>query len=811
MSPPRKPADTSVRKPQSSRSSLFWRALRVLALIAALALLLDWLFPLPLPDADSDAASVVLARDGRPLRAFPGRSGVWRQPARLDEVSPLYVDALLAYEDRWFWRHPGINPLSVLRAAGQALRYGRAVSGASTLTMQVARLIEPQRPGLGGKLRQSLRALQLEWHLDKREILELYLNRAPFGGAIEGVQSASWAYLGKPASSLSHAEAALLAVLPQAPSRLRPDRHSARAQAARDKVLQRLQAYALWSPQVVADARLENVVARRLQVPQQAALLAERLRREQPGAARIVSTLDADLQARLETLVASYVERLPARTSAALLLVDNASGEVRVYIGSARFGDAQRFGHLDMVQAWRSPGSTLKPFAYGLALDAGLIHSGSLLVDAPQHFDGYRPDNFDQRFRGPVSAQQALQQSLNVPAVALLQQLGPARFAARLEHAGLPLRLPSGARPNLSMILGGTEVRLEDLVGAYAALHRNGRSLRPRFLSAQREADDAEPNAAAARTEDDEPRLLSAGAAWIVAEMLRTAEREDRERFVGGGRDALAYKTGTSYGFRDSWALGGTAAVTLGVWVGRPDGTPLPGQFGAITALPLLLAVANSLPPELRASAPARPAAVTEHTVCWPLGGALADTPESLCHRRLQAWALADSLPRSFAPAGESQAPRVETVWLDPRSHQQRRADCRRGDEQAREIARWPALAAPWLSAAERLRSSPPPLAPGCQADAAFAAELQITGARDGSVLRSAGASLRAPQLQLRAAGASGEVSWLVNGLQQVRLPAAAAFEHEFAEAGPQDIVAIDSSGRFGRLQIEVAKRGRSG
>src|SRR5690606_24917587 len=348
--------------------------------------------------------------------------------------------------------------------------------------------------------------------------------------------------LGKPAARLSRAEAALLAVLPQSPSRWRPDRHPEAAQAARDKVLDRMAELGVWTPAQVADAKIEAVVSRSLQAPMSAALLARRLRGGHAGAARIESTLDAGLQRTLEERVAAYFSDLPPRTSAALLVIDNATLEARAYVGSVAFADKARLGHVDMVQAWRSPGSTLKPFLYGMALDEGLVHSESLLVDAPQSFGGYRPSNFDTAFNGPVSVAEALRLSLNVPAVDLLDRVGPARFAARLEHAGIALRFPRGAAPNLSMILGGTGARLEDLVGAFAALQRGGIAGRVRYTG------DA-PKL--------ERRLLSPGAAWIVREILAANPRpgEAEGMFDTGRRPQVAWKTGTSYGFRDAWAI----------------------------------------------------------------------------------------------------------------------------------------------------------------------------------------------------------------------------------------------------------------
>jgi penicillin-binding protein 1C len=777
--------------PAPKRTTRPWRAALgiLLAWLSAALLLLaaDALLPPPLPASGAGVASVVLARDGSPLRAFPDRHGIWRMRVAMDEVSPLYLEALIAYEDRWFWRHAGINPLSVLRAAGQWLTHGRAVSGASTLSMQAARLIEPQAPGLSGKLRQALRALQLEWRLGKRGVLELYLNHAPFGGTIEGVEAASWAYLGKPARELSQAEAALLAVLPQSPSRLRPDRHPQRAQRARDKVLKRLQQFGVRSAREVDQARQESVLARSLAIPQSAALLAERLRRAHPREPRIASSIDAGQQRRLEALVEAWLMRLPPRSSAALLLIDNASGEVRAYVGSARFADRERFGHLDMVRAWRSPGSTLKPFVYGLALDAGLLHSGSLLVDAPQDFDGYRPDNFDRHFRGPVSVASALQKSLNVPAVAVLHALGPAHFAARLQHAGLRLRLPGGEKPNLSLVLGGTEVRLQDLVGAYAALHRDGLAVHPRLR----------PDSPLR-----ERRLLSPAAAHIIAEVLKSASESEDGYFARAAGERIAFKTGTSYGFRDSWAVGGTPAVTLGVWIGRPDGTPSPGQFGAVTALPLLRAALQGLPAEYRRATPTPPPAAESFTACWPLGGDALATKAEHCHRRLPALRIAGSTPRTLAAADES-PPQLLTVLVDPKSGLQRLGDCRRGDEVARELALWPRRLAPWLSRDESARGYPPPTAADCATPAPMA-QLQITGAQPGSRLRAAATSGQAPRLVLRAAGARGDVTWLVNGRLAARLPAEHSFERSFEQAGAQDVVAIDAAGSYGRLQFEV-------
>jgi len=769
---------------------LRWGTLTVLVSL----LVLDFAFPLPLPGR-RDLSTLVVARDGTPLRAFADAQGVWRYPVAPDEVSPLYLDVLLHYEDRWFRYHPGVNPVSLLRAAGQWLLRGHIVSGGSTLTMQVARLLDPHSRTPWGKLKQILRALQLEAHLSKREILQLYLERAPFGGTIEGVETASRAYLGKPAARLSRAEAALLAVLPQSPSRWRPDRHPEAAQAARDKVLDRMAALGVWTPAQVADAKIETVVSRSLQAPMSAALLARRLRVEHAGNARIESTIDAGLQRTLEERVASYFSDLPPRTSAALLVVDNASMEARAYVGSVAFGDKVRLGDVDMVEAWRSPGSTLKPFLYGMAIDDGLVHSESLLVDAPQSFGGYRPGNFDAAFNGPVGVAEALRLSLNIPAVDLLDRVGPARFAARLDNAGISLKFPRGAKPNLSLILGGTGARLEDLVGAYAALNRDG-------------------NAGHVRYTPDDPRIdrrvMSPGAAWIVRTMLEANPRpgERADTFDRGGRPRVAWKTGTSYGFRDAWAIGGTRRYTVGVWVGRPDGTPLPGQYGAVTALPLMFEVIDTLP-RGRGGGIARPppAGVSETEICWPLGVAADAQSPGLCQRRMKAWTLDGVVPPTFAERGARlwSAGR-ERFEVDVDSGERVSATCSLEHRtQPVEIARWPALASPWLTSAERRASRLPTLARDCMIDGRGALEqLRIEGVNDHATLARAPGSRHPIRLSLRALGTGSQVQWLLDGRRIGESEGARPFVHEFGEPGEHTLTALAQSGAWASLRFRV-------
>ncbi|CAM4396266.1 penicillin-binding protein 1C [Bordetella tumbae] len=557
-----------------------------------------------------------------------------------EQVSPYYLQTLLGYEDRWFYWHPGVNPVSLMRAAWQWAAHGRIVSGGSTITMQVARLLDPELAGqpsrfLSAKLRQMARAVQLEMHYSKDDILGMYLTHAPMGGIVEGAEMASRMWLGKSAMDLSPAEAALLTALPQSPSRLRPDRHPQAAQVARDKVLDRMAANGAWSAAEVADAKIENVLAPPLRARWLAPLAAQRLQTEQrlsgERAAIVQSTLDADIQTTAEHMLLDRVDALPAKVSMAVLVMDNDTLEIKAYAGSADFSDESRYSHVDMVRGVRSPGSTLKPFLYAQALDDGIVHSESMLLDAPLSFGGYAPGNFQAAFSGPVSVAQALQRSLNVPAVDLLDRVGPNRFASMMLTGGVQLRLPAGASPNLSLILGGGGTTLEELVGAYRALARGGLAGRPRLSPDQPRV---------------ESRMMSAGAAWIVRDILEGGGHPDRPLEQTGRR--LAWKTGTSFGFRDAWAVGVTDSWTIGVWVGRPDGTPNPGFFGANVAAPLLSDLVAALPPG-PFSARTRPVSVKPVVTCWPFGWRQGSPQAAQCAQPRAAWSLDDTVPPTFA------------------------------------------------------------------------------------------------------------------------------------------------------------------
>lgn len=761
-----------------------------LVLMIALLWLADRIWPLPLPK--DDLARVVLAEDGTPLWRFADANGVWRYPVQTREVSPYYLDALLTYEDRWFYQHPGVNPLALVRATWQNLTGARVVSGGSTLSMQVARLLDPHSRTFHGKLRQLWRTAQLEWHLSKEQILNLYLNRAPFGGTLQGVAAASWAYLGKSPAHLTHAEAALLAVLPQAPSRLRPDRHPLRAQEARDKVLRRLAEFQVW-PQSAVDEALEEplLLAPRLE-PSLAPLLARRLNRpDSPPLIR--TTLDATLQRRLEDLLLGWRARLPEHTSAAILVVEEESMAVRAYLGSVDINDAKRFGHVDMISALRSPGSTLKPFLYGMALDEGLIHSESLLQDVPRRYGDYRPGNFSMGFTGAVPASTALSSSLNLPAVQLLEAYGPKRFAAQMRIGGVPLALPALAEPNLALILGGAGSRLEDLVSGYSAFARDGRSATIRL-----QPDD---------TLRERP-LLSPGAAWIVRRILSGQARPDRDpRAELVQRPVLAWKTGTSYGFRDAWAIGVGPRYLIGVWIGRPDGTPVPGQFGLASAAPLMLQVHDVLTnrdSQRGISAPVKPvpANVGVAAVCWPLGQPM-NRSDPNCRRQRFAWTLDNTTPPTMQALDQPlSVGLMESVWVNAKGL---RVDAHCSGAVPRNIALWPAPLEPWLPRVERRDARIPAADSDCPPPAlAASSPLSIVGVREGDQLRLPAASQQTLRLKLSALGGSGRRWWFLNGAPLGDSANQDFINASFERLGRYQLSVLDEAGQTARLEFSV-------
>jgi len=544
--------------------------------IAATASLagLDWAdrnYPPPL-DAAREVSTEILDRDGQLLRAFATRESLWRLETTIDDVDPALLRMLVAYEDRRYESHSGVDLLALGRAAWQLATNGRIVSGASTLSMQVARLIEPRRErSVSAKLIQIARAIQIERRLSKTEILNLYLTHAPYGGNLEGVRAASLAWFGKEPKRLSTAEAALLVALPQLPEKRRPDRYRDNAFEARKRVLERAREAEVVDETEVELALNASLPTVRRQLPALAPHLAEAARRQTPDASTYQTTILRPVQETLEKVALEAGRKLDPKVSLALLMADATTGEIVAEVGAANYFDASRSGWIDMTRAERSPGSALKPFIYGLAFEQGLVAQETIVEDRPADFFGYRPKNFDMQYQGDVSIRQALQLSLNVPAVRLLDAVGPSRLMVRLRRAGVTLKLPPNEAPGLAIALGGAGITLKDLVQLYAGLANREQPVR--LGDGIRDK---------AELVDEEP-LFEPTAAWTVADVLG-----DVLPPTGSPPAGIAYKTGTSYGYRDAWSVGYDGRYVLGVWIGRPDNAAVPGISGYQTAAPIL-------------------------------------------------------------------------------------------------------------------------------------------------------------------------------------------------------------------------------
>ncbi|MFV0482123.1 MAG: penicillin-binding protein 1C [Campylobacteraceae bacterium] len=749
--------------------------------------ILDRLFPLPLNEVKM--ARIVVSDDETPLWRFADKNGVWRYPVTKEDVSPYYIEALLTYEDRYFYKHFGVNPASLVRAFFQNLVSGKIVSGASTLSMQTARLIEPHERNISGKLRQIFRTFQLEWHLNKDEILTLYLNKAPFGGTIEGIGAASWTYLGKAPSELSHAESALMVALPQAPSRLRPDRFPQKAGNARDKVLDRLSTFNVWDAKVVKEAKEEDIYLPPRFTPQLAPLFARRVL-SLTDERVIKTTINAPLQQTLEEMALNWKNSLFSGTSLAILVIDHTDMSIKAYVGSIDFNDDARFGHVDMIAATRSPGSTLKPFIYALGIDEGLIHSESLLQDAPRQIGDYRPSNFNMAFNGPVSTSESLLKSLNLPAVQLLEVYGPKKFTSKLSGANVNLKFPTYSQPNLSLILGGVGVRFDELVSGYSAFAKGGDIYKPRFLQ-------SDPLVSYPFVGD--------GAAWITRRILSGEANPD---FYRSGFLSLAYKTGTSYGFRDAFAVGISSKYLIGIWVGRPDGTPVANQMGSLSAVPFLYQVNNLLQSKQTSSflyneaLDAKPDSVSSETICWPTSTKMNKADEN-CRVNRKAWIYKNQIPPTLLlPEQDFMLGGWYTYFIDKKGEMVA-SDCEGAT--IKKLALWPISLNSWLAANERLSSRLPKKSKTCPPleNSELVRPLLITDIKSGTILKQPNnEDVLMPTISSQ--GGLGKRWWFLNGELVATNYEHQRLNYKFQKDGKFQLLIMDESGQSDKVDFIV-------
>lgn len=545
---------------------------------AMLALGVDSIFPVNI--SRFQELSIVIAAEDKPLaHVFQTKDEKWRLGTSLNDVDPLFIKQILHREDRYFWLHNGINPFSLLRAAGQWLAHRKVISGGSTLTMQVARLLEPRPRTFSSKIIEILRSFQLEWHFTKSQILQMYLTLAPYGGNIEGIQAASWRYFGKSAQHLSPSEAALLIALPQSPRRYYHHSFTPSALQTRNRILVQLHEAGFFDKATLEAAQDEPLPLQRFDLPRYLPHVAYRLRHLLPHQKKIETTLQVSLQNKIQHLASQALNIYPAGVNIGVLVVHHPTHKVVSYLGSVDFFNVPRQGQIDYIRALRSPGSTLKPFIYGLGFEEGIIHPNTLVSDEGKSYGNYKPSNFDKQFHGMVTIENALLLSLNIPAVTTLQSLGPLKFLGILEEVGITPVFPDRLTPpGLSLALGGVGMTLEQLTLLYASLAQEGEMFSLKFIQNQ--------------PPGEVQQLFLPQTAMLLTHILQKSSEIEGDSSLS----SVSFKTGTSYGHRDAWVIGYNTSYVVGIWIGRPDGASFGAGTGGSLAVPLMKKIFQVLP-----------------------------------------------------------------------------------------------------------------------------------------------------------------------------------------------------------------------
>jgi penicillin-binding protein 1C len=552
----------------------------VIVSLFLLFILLNWFFPLP---DKIEYSTIITDNKGELLNAYLTQDQKWRMKTELEEISPLLRKTIVAKEDKYFYSHPGVNPFAVTRAFFKNLFRMKVTSGASTITMQVARALEPGKRNIWSKLREMFRAFQLEWKYSKKEILQLYLNLVPYGGNIEGVKSASLLYFKKNPDHLSLAEITALSIIPNRPSSLVLGKNNDLIIKERNRWLQKFADDKIFTSKEIEDALAEPLMATRNTVPHYAQHISYKLK--QQGGHSIQTHIDLNTQLKTEKLVEDYSrsQRLRNIKNAAVIIIDNKTHNVISYVGSSDFADTTDGGQVNGADAIRQPGSTLKPLLYAMCFDEGLLTPKMTMTDVPVNYAGYAPENYDQKFNGYVTVEYALEHSLNIPAVKCLKLLGNEKLIQKLSSCNFKQIRKDQNKLGLSMILGGCGTSLEELTGLFSSFANNGVYFSPSYSMND--------------TLHKRVNMVSDAAAYMVNNILSKVNRPDFPLSWSATEKMpkIAWKTGTSYGRRDAWSIGYNKNYTVGVWSGNFSGVGVADLSGANIATPLLFKIFNTI------------------------------------------------------------------------------------------------------------------------------------------------------------------------------------------------------------------------
>ena len=741
----------------------------VIALNALWLVLLGAVYAVPLPARTNDWSVTVEYRDGTPAHVFLTHDEKWRLPVSLERVDPKFVAALIALEDKRFFSHVGVDPLAIARAAWTDVVAMRRVSGGSTLTMQLARLLEPRPRTIRSKLVEMFRALQLDARMSKREILEHYLSRTPYGKNLEGIESAAWSYFGHGAQHLSPLEIATLLAVPQGPARYSPTQANAeRLRARRDTILAKLIEAGVFGADdakaALAEAAAVGPPTKLRAMPRHAMHAAVWLRDKSPGITHVRSTLDPGVQKLAERTVAMHAYDLQRRHiyNGAVVVVDHRAREVVGLVGNLDFDDFKHGGQIPMFKRARSPGSTLKPLLYSLAIDRGLALPGYLVADVPVEYGTYRPHNFDGDFMGLVTLRESLSRSLNVPFVELLQDLGVESFIAELQRSGVSPSRAKHGEYGLSLIAGGIELTPLEVASLYATLAQDGVYKPLRVLA-------REPLG-------DEQKIYGAAAAHLTRETLAQKDRPDfpRRKFMAGVPPEIHWKTGTSFGYRDAWSVGSGPAYTVAVWLGNVDQRASFELVGSEAAGPLLFDVLESLADKSRKAVPAAaPKELVEIEVCAYSG----HIPGDACTHRVKAHASVHAVPTEPCPYHDV---------------------CRAPGKEPESYVALPSAVTAWL--VDRHRAVPEVPA-HCAADTGPPVMMSPSEGQVVTLIPGVPAKHQVVALQASTRGAA--LSWFVDG-ELVATASATERVYWTPSVGKHDVVVADEAGRKARRKLVV-------